>query len=163
MMTAAADVEVPEPSPLFWQHLSARVHEAVAAEESLRATRWSERWLSWRVTLPLSVAAAAAVLIAAAITLRTGTSPGADPRDPAPSTPTLAEATANASELAPLAQDPSLSLMADLAENLDWDGAIAAGLMIRTGTVDRAMNELSVDEQLELQRLLKEELSPSGA
>jgi hypothetical protein len=31
---AAADVNVPEPSPLFWDHLSARVREAVAAEEA---------------------------------------------------------------------------------------------------------------------------------
>ena len=33
-MSAAADVDVPEPSPLFWDHLSQRVHEAVAAEEA---------------------------------------------------------------------------------------------------------------------------------
>lgn len=31
-MALQAD-EVPEPSPLFWDHLSARVHDAVAAEE----------------------------------------------------------------------------------------------------------------------------------
>jgi len=32
MMSAAADVDVPEPSPLFWDHFSARVHAAVADE-----------------------------------------------------------------------------------------------------------------------------------
>jgi len=31
-MTAAAAVDVPEPSPLFWEHLSVRVREAVEAE-----------------------------------------------------------------------------------------------------------------------------------
>src|SRR5438093_9275944 len=30
MMSAAADVDVPEPSPLFWDHFSQHVHDAVA-------------------------------------------------------------------------------------------------------------------------------------
>ena len=43
---AAADVEVPEPSPLFWDHLSARVHDAVSAEMQPRAAWWRIDW-SW--------------------------------------------------------------------------------------------------------------------
>src|SRR5258705_10923481 len=31
-MSAIADVDVPEPSPLFWDHFSQRVHDAVATE-----------------------------------------------------------------------------------------------------------------------------------
>ncbi len=42
MMSVAAEVEVPEPSPLFWDHLSARVGEAVAAEQAPRRS-WIER------------------------------------------------------------------------------------------------------------------------
>src|SRR6185436_3564787 len=45
MMSAAQEVDVPEPSPLFWDHLSSRVHEAVAADgEPRRAwlTTWSD-------------------------------------------------------------------------------------------------------------------------
>jgi hypothetical protein len=34
MRSAVADVEVPAPSPLFWDHFSQRVHDAVAAEEA---------------------------------------------------------------------------------------------------------------------------------
>src|SRR6476469_3139983 len=34
MIAAAKDVDVPEPSPLFWDHLSARVSEAVAADRA---------------------------------------------------------------------------------------------------------------------------------
>jgi hypothetical protein len=37
MMSAAADVDVPEPSPLFWDHLSARVSESVSGEGAPRA------------------------------------------------------------------------------------------------------------------------------
>src|SRR5258707_1769981 len=33
MMSAVADVDVPEPSPLFWDHFSQRVHDAAASEE----------------------------------------------------------------------------------------------------------------------------------
>ena len=32
MMLAASGVAVPEPSPLFWDHLSSRVHDAVEAD-----------------------------------------------------------------------------------------------------------------------------------
>src|SRR6266851_8000309 len=34
MMSAAAGVDVPEPSPLFWDHFSQRVHDAIAAEDA---------------------------------------------------------------------------------------------------------------------------------
>src|SRR5438128_377674 len=37
LRAAAAGDPVPEPSPLFWDHLSARVREAVAAEPPQRA------------------------------------------------------------------------------------------------------------------------------
>ena len=38
-MAAVRDVEVPEPSPLFWDHLSARVRERVASEARPEASR----------------------------------------------------------------------------------------------------------------------------
>ena len=37
---------MPEPSPLFWDHLSSRVHDAVAAEGQPRAPWWRIDW-SW--------------------------------------------------------------------------------------------------------------------
>src|SRR5947207_14104711 len=40
-MAAAADLDVPEPSPLFWNHLSARVREAVEAEGTPGLQWWS--------------------------------------------------------------------------------------------------------------------------
>ena len=42
-ISAAADVEVPEPSPLFWDHLSARVRDAVAALDGDLARTWGMR------------------------------------------------------------------------------------------------------------------------
>ena len=50
--------DVPEPSPLFWEHLSARVHAATQAEQVRSVERW---WTSaWK---PLLAGAFAASLI----------------------------------------------------------------------------------------------------
>ena len=71
-MSTAAQAEVPEPSPLFWDHFSARVRDAVAAEGAPRRAAlfgWSgvSGW-SWSgVLMPLSVGGVAAVLVAAAL------------------------------------------------------------------------------------------------
>ena len=42
-----AEVEVPEPSPLFWDHLSARVRDAVAAEPARRWWSGVRSWPRW--------------------------------------------------------------------------------------------------------------------
>ena len=39
---------VPEPSPLFWEHFSARVRNAIAAEPAPPQTWWPG-WLRWSV------------------------------------------------------------------------------------------------------------------
>src|SRR5262245_31587077 len=64
-MEAVASVDVPEPSPLFWEHFSHRLREAVAAEGGVPARR--SRWTDWRVLVP--AAGFAALAVAAAITL----------------------------------------------------------------------------------------------
>ena len=56
-MTAAAAVDVPEPSPLFWEHLSARVREAVEAEGRSSGAGWRLRWPSWQATVPIGALA----------------------------------------------------------------------------------------------------------
>src|SRR5262245_40928386 len=42
MLAVAAETPVEEPSPLFWDHLSSRVREAVAAESATRSS-WKDR------------------------------------------------------------------------------------------------------------------------
>src|SRR5262245_6184828 len=60
-MAMAANVEVPEPPPFFWNQFSARVREAVAHEAAPRGD-W-RRWLSWPgVMAPVSAVAAAAIV-----------------------------------------------------------------------------------------------------
>ena len=66
--------DVPEPSPLFWEHLSARVHAATQAEQVRSVERW---WVSaWK---PLLAGAFAASLIWAV-----GMRPPEDLRDRSP-------------------------------------------------------------------------------
>jgi len=152
MMDAATDVEVPEPSPLFWDHLSARVREAVANDEATASTSWAARWMSWRVLVPAGTLAA--IAIAAVISL----GPRVPPVAPGASAPIGADTVSSSGAVA---DDPSLSLIADLASDLDWDAAVEAGLTNSGGTVDRAVMDLTPEERVELQRILKEELSKS--
>ena len=56
---ARAD-DAPEPSPLFWDHFSARVREATARESSTPAPWWRT---GWQPIAALTVAAAAVVLV----------------------------------------------------------------------------------------------------
>src|SRR6478672_9145569 len=73
-----ADNAVPEPSPLFWDHLSARVHEAVAAEQKPGRLGWIDQWLRPRFIAPVL---AGAVALAVIVTLagRTAKAPALSP------------------------------------------------------------------------------------
>jgi hypothetical protein len=148
-------VDVPEPSPLFWNHLSGRVHDAVAHESRTRGMLrgW---WMPWRLTVAVS---AAAVIIVAGLIVAPHQQSGAPSEVPAgPAAPTAALASDT-----PIADDPSLSFVADLASGVDWDSAAAAGLSARPGAVDGVLSTLSDDETRELQRLLTEALASAPA
>lgn len=155
VMAIAAGVDVPEPSPLFWDHLSVRVHDAVGAEATnargSAALGWSSSLWSWRVLLP--AAALAALVVAAAIGVRSPLDVGGA-GSPAATAPI---AGADAAALVDL--DPSLSLLADLAGELNWDDAVGAGLTASSWSVDRVVLEMSAEERQELQRILSEELA----
>ena len=163
-MSAVADADLPEPSPLFWDHLSQRVREAVAAEERppsrFGGWRWgralpgapgalSGSWRAWAVA-----GVVASVVISIYVTApRTSMHPS-DARD---------GAAAAAVPLEPFgtADDPSLALFADLTEQMDPLSITDVGWSSRVGAVDEVVASLTVDERLELQRLLKEELAKS--
>jgi anti-sigma factor RsiW len=149
----ASSVEVPEPSPLFWDHLSARVREAVAAEPAPRAASWiGLRW-GWSALIPI----AAAAVIVLAVSLRLGS----NDTPPASQRVSTAASVANGTEnldASRTSDDPALALLGDLAGDFEWDDVADAGLMAGSGAIDRAMSELSDAERVELHRLLNEEL-----
>jgi hypothetical protein len=149
-MTAAQSADIPEPSPLFWDHFSARVADAIASSrETPRSFLSFNRWNWSRAAVALSVAAC--VVAAAAVTLRNG--------HRAPVQPVAAD---RRGDPAPLADDPLLDLVADLGVDVDWESAAEVGLTTREGTADRAVIQLTDAERAELQRLLEQELKRSG-
>ena len=154
LMALSAQGDVPDPSPLYWTHFSARVREAVAAEGQPAPRAWA----NWRVLIPL---ASFALLLAAAITLAP-TSPPREGIDQS-SEVTAGRGVSDVIELAPLSDDASLSVLADLTSDLDWDTATEAGFSLRAGAVDDLVSALTTEERQELGRLLQEELAHSGA
>lgn len=161
MMSEAANVEAPEPSPLFWDQLSSRVRDAVGKEASRRRS-WREQLLQPRVWIP-SLAAAFAVLLFIALQPRESLAPAA----PAtiPSTPLPIGERAGLPSLqrsAPLGtpDDPQLGLVADYGTTLSWDEMRDEMALSESGSSsDAVLDVLTVDEQRELQRLLADEMS----
>jgi hypothetical protein len=152
-MGAVHEVDVPEPSPLFWNHLSARVREAVAREAAVpRPGRWApiQRW--WiRAAV---VAAFGAVAVVGITSWRPGGAPAAVPAraglDPVPAGGGAAPGASG---------DPSFDLVADFGGTLDWDDLRdQMGESVRPGGLDATVGELNGGERQELERLLKEEL-----
>lgn len=165
LMAAASAVQVPEPSPLFWDRFSDRVRDAVAAERDV-PRRWWNAGMSWRrLLIPASAVAVAAILVVSAMT----------PRAPAPQAPIASTASNHpAPAVAPAASgvlndgfedaadDESLTLVADLSAALNLDPATDANLA-PNGGAEHAVTHLNDDELRELQQLLKQELASSGA
>lgn len=139
----AREVEVPEPSPLFWSHLSARVRAAIEAEPTPGGWR---RWVTWPVLAPVAALALVVFALAVSVPRPDDTTPMAENEPP----PVAVEATP--------ATDDSWTLVADLVGGIDWDTAVEAGLGVRPGAAERAAMDLTPQEQRELRRLLTEEL-----
>jgi hypothetical protein len=156
-LSDVASVDVPEPSPLFWDHFSARVHDTVEAERAAGTSVFS-RW-SWLRLTPLWAGALAAVVLAIVI-VTSGGRPGQPVS--APAGPAGSAAGSLDDTLSP-GDDPSLSLMADLAADLDWDAASEAGLTTHVGVDNDAVTELTDGERRALNQLLKGELAHRGA
>jgi len=161
MMSAVADVDVPEPSPLFWDHFSQRVHHAVETDPPSRLRRFGAAGYGWfgaRAFQASVLVVASLVIIVLAATRTKGPSvvyapsvADAGPRDVwtdgvAPDTDT----------------DASLILVASLTVGMDLESASEAGLA-HDDTAEHAVTHMSDSELRELQKLLKEEMARSGA
>jgi hypothetical protein len=163
IMTEAANVDAPEPSPLFWHQLSTRVRDAVADEP--RPHSWRERLLQPWVLVP-SFAGAIAVALFVVLLSRPAIAPG-----PLPPPPSIIQTTAIPAGSGPLpaldgsvllgaADDPQLGLVADYTATLSWDEMRDEIALSESAASSAAVFDvLTVDEQRELQRLLTEEMS----
>lgn len=158
--------EIPEPSPLFWDHFSARVADAVRDEEPGRdggaATGWRRSpFATW------AAVATMAVLVMMTVVWRTTL------HAPAPAMgPAMAGAGAGKGTVAPAADadsgesdvdaDEAWAVVRAAAQDLRWDDAHAAGLSAHPGAAEGLALELTADERSELARLLDKELKHTG-
>jgi hypothetical protein len=154
-------IDVPEPSPLFWDHLSERVRAAVAADEVPRRS-WLDRPAWGRRLMPLAAVAVASLLIALAVGFR-GMGPAPAVHQSLAPAATVADSGAADTWTDPVSDDDeSLMLVVGLTEHLDLDAAGEAGLA-PGGSAEHAVTHMSDDDLRELRRVLQEELAHSGA
>jgi hypothetical protein len=172
-------VDVPEPSPLFWDHLSARVREAIAQEPPRDAGpgMWARlRSPQGRGWLRPALAVVTVLIVAVAVDRSVRRAPGGLPA------PTSASATRTAAEaistpgldlaagedwqfIVDVAADAADTAAAD-ADAADHPDALADGdgaFETRTGAFDLAVSELSAEEQRELVKLLNEALAAGAS
>jgi hypothetical protein len=162
MMSAVADVEAPAPSPLFWDHFSQRVHDAVAAEEPDARLKGSRPFVPRARAFVLELLGARAVqtsvvAIAAFVVLFAFNSRVMAPHAPAVAQPPPLVARDLLSDMPE--GDASLSLVATLAASLDADTAGESGLA-HLGSAEHAVTHMNDSELRELHRLLQEEMAP---
>jgi hypothetical protein len=168
MMSAAQDVDVPEPSPLFWDHLSSRVSQAVEADLDARRTPSRDLRPSRDVGWQALSAVAACLLIAIALGSRLlAPAPVLPPPSIGVAVPppaSVADAGIGPELIRDVTSDDdaSLTVVASLSDGVDMETAREAGLAPR-GSAEHAVTHMSQGELRELGRLLQEELTRSGA
>lgn len=141
----AKQVSVPEPSPLFWPNFSQRVRVAIDQDAS-GADNWPA-WLRWQVLLPLGVVAMIILGLMISVPKQNSIEPDVSIALDAPDAPD-----------APVALD-NWVMLADLVGDIDLDTASAAGVTLMPGDAEQAVLQLTAEEQQELTRLLKAELT----
>ena len=153
---SASEGAVPEPSPLFWDQLSTRIREAVAAEHVGGAAWWLP---AVRPFAPVAAAVIVLVLVSATVVIRRAAPPAGveTARDIAYVEPGMD---------VDITMDPGnrevWEVLTAAAADLELEEAHAAGLSVQPSAIDRAVQRLSADELNELGRLLQSELKRSG-
>lgn len=151
--------DVPEPSPLFWDHFSARVAGAVRDLPPPRAAWWRHA-AGWGWTL--GGATTAALLLVLAFGPWSASRPPGPTQAPAVA---LAGADGAAGEDAasPAADGEDWTLLADAFGDVDYDDVRALGASVAPGTTEQAVEDLDASERQELGRLLQEEIARARA
>jgi hypothetical protein len=155
-LALASSDAVPEPSPLFWDHFSARVADAIRDETPGADRLASGAWLRSPVT-GWAAAASLSLLVMVSVVWR------ATLHAPAPVAPP-ADSSVRAAVGSPatddLEADAAWAVVRRAAEGFEWDDARAAGISAHPGSAERIALELSPDERSELARLLEREMTP---
>ena len=168
LMGEAAGSPFPEPSPLFWEHFSARVHEGVRDAESGVASTWY-RWVhgetfTWAMSgALLTLLLVAGVWVSVWRARMPAPAHGAASATIAATTPAADAATDRDFDAFDPDTDQAWALVRTVADDVSWDDAEAVGFGARPGSAERAMATLTTDERSELVRLLQAETKQPGA
>lgn len=165
LVARAADADVPEPSPLFWDHFAARVRQAVDGAEPGEALRgrWLSSWVQqgsvrWAafatLVVALMVAAVWRVNAPARRVVPVAVDRGADVRRTPMPSESIDRPDADA--------DPAWAVVRTVADSVKWDDAVA-GIGAEPGAAETVANTLSAEERSELVKLLLAEAKRPGA
>ena len=143
----ARELEASEPSPLFWDHFSARVRQVTSNEPI--ASGWS--WWRW-VWKPAFAAMAVAGALAIGLYVRPAVKPAGSVAGSVPPASELALAAVPGLE-----DDGSWSLVTALAAELDWS-ELSQAAEPAEATVDAMIDELTSEQREALARLLQKEM-----
>ncbi len=148
-LAAAAEVEVPEPSPLFWSQVNARVRGALDDDARRNGASDWWAWLRWDVVVPV----AGLAMIVVALTSAVGrVLPASGPAQAGGTPDPHVEQVVTVGE--PASGGAALELMFDLAATVpdsEWDTFGMAPLP----DLGVAAQSLSLDEQHALTALLQ--------
>jgi hypothetical protein len=140
------DAEASEPSPLYWDHFSARVKQAVANESV--SPRWSWGRLGWK---PAAALMTVAGVLAIALYVRPGGQPAGAPAGGAQPAIELASA------VPAFEDDGSWTLVTALASELDWN-ELSQAAEPADGAADAIIEGLTSEQREALARLLQKEI-----
>ena len=146
-------VDVPEPSPLFWDHLAARVGDAIAREPAPVPARgwWSPR-LAWAAAVVVIVSAGAGYLTRSQPRPATAVVAHAPPAVPGPGDDPFSANVPDASA----SVDDGWAFIAAVADQAAADEAFAP----QVGQAELSISALSADERRALAGELAAELAP---
>jgi hypothetical protein len=152
-------VDVPEPSPLFWDYFAARVNAAIDAPTPRP---------SWQIPAVWAWTACAALVLVSVLGFYV-IRPALQRQLPAiatmPTADTSTAAGVGAAEDADgdIESDEAWAVVRSFADELEYEDARAAGVVPRPGAIERAATELTAEERAELVRIIQDELKRTGA
>ena len=170
IMSDVQEVEVPEPSPLFWEHLSRRVSDAVVSSDT--PTRHEALgWRGWHSghlrTVVTSATVVLAVVVGFSLVRDAGNGPGGGVMTDGSTPGGVADETTAAlstTDVGTTQVDAELdwALVLTMVEAIEWEDGDPDAPFVDRQTIDGALLQLSADERRELVRLLEAELSGSA-
>ena len=154
VMLEVSDVTVPEPSPLFWEHSSKRLSEAVEVDARSHQQRWWERLSLSHMATALTTATVVLVLVLGLPFLR------------APSERPVVGADGDAERIVAAGQPEDIStdepadwaLLLTMADAVEWADGEAELFLVDRRAISSAVSELTSDERQALVQLLEAEL-----